>query len=103
MERFMGLITETTPVYILHTQNRICTDGSTSSGYEDIHSFDKTIYRLLSMQSDMKTVQLPTVIKDEWDRFLDTATKKTAGNAYDINFEHMNEYLGSLGVTNGIC
>lgn len=93
----------TTIMYTPHTQNMVCTEGISSSGYGDVHSFDKTVYRMLSMQSDMQTIQLPTVLKDEWDRFLDTATKKTAGTAYDANFEYMNEYLGSLGVTDGVC
>jgi len=97
----MGLIVVSSiPV---HTATVVCTEGSSSSGYEDAKSFDKTIYRILNMESDMTTLKAPTTINSEWERFLDTAIKKTALQPYDTNFDTMDTYLGTIGVTNGIC
>jgi hypothetical protein len=91
------------PVYRIHTQLRIATDGSSSSNAEDSISFDKSIYRVFSMQDDMKTLQVPTRIRSEFDRFLDDAIKKTNGTAYNVAFDSVDSYLGTIGVTNGIC
>jgi hypothetical protein len=101
MEGIMGLIQE--PVYSIHTQLRVATDGSSSSNAEDSLSFDKSIYRILSMQDDMKTLQPPIRIRSEFDRFLDDAIKKTNGIVYNTAFDAMDSYLGTIGVTNGIC
>ena len=97
----MGLVVP--DVIPVHTQLRVCTEGGTSSGYDDTASFDKSIYRLLSMQDDMKTIVLPTIQKNEWDLFLTQAHLKTAGLVYNTAFDSLNEYLGTIGVTNGIC
>jgi hypothetical protein len=101
MERHMGLVQ--VPAYNLHTQLRVETDGSSSSNAEDSISFDKSIYRVFSMQDDMKTLQVPTRIRSEFDRFLDDAIKKTNGTAYNVAFDSVDSYLGTIGVTNGIC
>jgi membrane protease subunit (stomatin/prohibitin family) len=101
MERHMGLVQ--VPAYNLHTQLRVATEGSSSSNAEDTISFDKSIYRVLSMQDDMKTLQVPTRIRSEFDRFLDDAINKTNGTAYNVAFDSINSYLGTIGVTNGIC
>jgi hypothetical protein len=101
MEGIMGLVQESAPS--VHTQIRVATDGSSSSNAEDGVSFDKSIYRILSMQDDMKTLQAPIRIRSEFDRFLDDAIKKTNIIAYNIAFDSINSYLGTIGVTNGIC
>jgi hypothetical protein len=101
MEGIMGLMQS--PVYSRHTQLRVATDGSSSSNAEDSISFDKSIYRILSMQDDMKTLQAPIRVRSEFDRFLDDAIKKTNGIAYNVAFDSMDSYLGTIGVTNGIC
>lgn len=96
----MGLITTPTT---LHTPKHVCTDGSSSSSWEDILSFDKSIYRVFSMQDDMKTLHIPPRIKTEFDRFLDESIKKTNNVGYNTAFDSLNEYLGTIGVANGIC
>jgi len=97
----MGLIVASN--IAVHVATEVCTEGSCSSGYENVKSFDKTIYRILSMESDMKTLKVPTTLNSEWERFLDTAIKKASSQPYDINFDNMDTYLGTIGVTNGIC
>lgn len=77
---------------------RVCTDGSSSSSFEDIGSFDKTIYRLLSMQDDMKTLQIPVRIKNEFELFLQYAEAKTLG-AIDPWFDSLDAFLGQIGIT----
>ena len=82
---------------------RVCTSGGTSSKYESRKSFDKTIYRVLSMQSDMKTIVYPDRVMNEFDSFIEQAALKTAGLEYNTAFDSLDEYLGTIGVTNGIC
>jgi hypothetical protein len=101
MEGIMGLIQVPTPS--VHTQIRVATDGSSSSNDEDSISFDKSIYRILSMQDDMKILKAPIRVRNEFDRFLDDAIKKTNGATYNVAFDSMSSYLGTIGVTNGIC
>jgi hypothetical protein len=86
-----------------HTQLRVATDGSSSSNSEDSISFDKSIYRILSMQDDMKVLQVPTRIRSEFDRFLYDAINKTNRVAYNSSFDSLDEYIGTIGVTNGVC
>lgn len=96
----MGLVTET---IVKHIPSHVCTDGSSSSNWEDTISFDKSIYRILSMQDDMKTLQYPIKIRTEFDRFLEEATKKTNSLGYNTSFDTLDEYLGTIGVINVIC
>ena len=95
----MGLITETIPVHV--PASRVCTDGSSSSGYEETGSFDRTIYRVLSMQDDMKTLVEPIRARNEFDLFIQYAEAKTDGTLSDTNFDSLDEFLGNIGVTNG--
>lgn len=97
----MGLVNPT-PV-VKHIPLHVCTEGSSSSTWEDAKSFDKTIYRRLSMQDDLKTIEAPDRIRTEFDKFLEEASKKTANEPYNQEFEQLNEYLGNIGVTDGIC
>ncbi len=95
-----------TPISIaadIHIPNKVCTEGSSSSNYEKDLSIDSSIYDILSMQSDMKTVQLSDRVRNEWDLFLYTGSKKHNDEVYTLAFNILDEYLGSLGVTNGIC
>ena len=95
----MGLVIET-PI-VVHTQTRVCTDGSSSSGWEDEGSFDKTIYNILSKQDDMKTLVYPDRVRSEFDLFLQYAQAKTLG-AVDVSFNSLDTYLGSIGVNDAI-
>ena len=97
----MGLVTPT--IVVKHSATRVCTDGSSSSDYTSGNSFDKSIYRLLSMQDDMKTLMYPDRVKSEFDSFIEQATLKDAGLVYNTAFDSLDEYLGTIGVTNGIC
>lgn len=85
------------PVY------RVCTDGSSSSRDEEVESFDKTLYRLLSMQDDMKTVIKPSRARNEFELFLLEASNKTDNLEYNSAFDSLDEYLGNIGVTHGVC
>lgn len=85
------------------TQKRVCTDSTSSSGNQDSNSFDHTLYRVLSMQDDMKTLQYPSRVRNEFELFIEYATKKTNGEMYDSRFDQLDAYLGSLGVSNVIC
>lgn len=96
----MGLITEVT--YTLHIPTKVCTDGSSSSPYEEILSFDKTIYRMFSRQDDMKTLGYPARVRSEFDLFIQYAEAKTLGTV-DTNFDILDAYLGSIGVTVEYC
>ena len=96
-----------TPVTIVYPhvtiQGRVCTDGSSSSGNQDSSSFDRTLYRVFSMQDDMKTLQYPSRVRNEFELFIEYATKKTNGEMYDSRFDQLDAYLGSLGVSNVVC
>ena len=96
----MGIVDTTITT---HSSVRVCTDGGTSSKYESSKSFDKTIYRILSMQSDMKTIEYPGRVMNEFDSFIEQATLKTNGLGYNTAFDSLDEYLGTIGVTDGIC
>jgi len=88
--------------FISHSQDEVCTDGSTSSEVIAIGSFDKTIYRKLSSQEEMKVVELPERIKNEWDLFLVNATDYANGSTVE-GFTAINDYLGSLGLDKTVC
>ena len=87
-------------IYVV--DGRICTQGSSSSAYSRHFSFDKTIYNVLSMRDDMKIITYPDSIKNEFDLFLQYAEAKTNG-AVDTDFDLLDEYLGSIGITKTIC
>lgn len=87
-----------------HTANyRVCTDGSSSSMSEDTGSFDKSIYRVFSMQDDMKTLTYNGRPRNEFEQFLEDAESKTAGLGYNTTFDSLDSYLGSVGVVNEVC
>ena len=98
----MGLVPVDTSITV-HVPVVVCTDGGTSSDYEATKSFDKTIYRVLSMQEDMKTIEYPGRVMNEFDSFIEQATLKDAGLEYNTAFDSLDEYLGTIGVTDGIC
>lgn len=77
---------------------RVCTDGSSSSTFEHVGSFDTTIYRIFSMQDDMKTLQMPVRVKNEFELFLQYAEAKTLG-AIDPWFDSLDTFLGQIGIT----
>ena len=95
----MGLVVTT---YTQHVPSqRVCTDGSSSSNYEETGSFDRSIYRIFSMQDDMKTLVYPDRVRSEFDLFLQYAQAKTLG-AVDVSFNSLDTYLGSIGVNDAI-
>lgn len=97
----MGLVTQT---YTQHVPSqRVCTDGSSSSNYEETGSFDRSIYRIFSMQDDMKTLPAFVRARNEFDLFLQYAEAKTAGGPANANFDSLDLFLGSIGVTINIC
>lgn len=108
----MGLVIIDVPVYTGSTVvvpvpdyipvYRICTDGSSSSRDEEVGSIDKTLYRILSMQDDMKTVVKPIRARNEFELFLLEASNKTDSLEYNSAFDSLDEYLGNVGVTHGI-
>ena len=99
---YVNVPTTVVPEYI-HVQNAVCTESSSSSPFETTGAFDSTIYRLLSMRDAMKTLMYPTRLRTEFDRFLEAAVNKTNNVGYNVAFDNLDEYLGSLGVSNGIC
>ena len=90
-----------TPITEYSNVGRVCTDNSSSSTFEDTGSFDKTIYRVFSMQDDMKTLVYPERVKNEFDLYIQYAQNKSSMN--DEYFNSLDEHLGSIGVSNGIC
>lgn len=92
----MGLVVITHPQHV--PSQRVCTDGSSSSNYEKTGSADATIYRILSMQDDMKTLQMPVRVKNEFELFLQYAEAKTLG-AIDPWFDSLDAFLGQIGIT----
>ena len=105
----MGLVTTTTPVSInslvstvlyIHTPIKVCTDGSSSSSLDSTVMFDKTLYRLFSMQSDMKTLVFDGVVSNEFEEFLKYGTDLTNSIG---SVKAVDTYLGTLGGTNGVC
>lgn len=97
----MGLVVEVIPQHV--PDGRVCTDGSSSSMDEDTVSLDKSIYRIFSMQSDMKTLTLPAAARNEFELFVIEASKKTDLEAYNPAFDSLDTYIGTIGVSNGIC
>lgn len=92
MEWYMGLIQRTVPV---HNPNKVHTDGSSSSPVEEVKSFDMTIYRVLSSWDNMRVLEYPERIQNEFDIFLKKAEEHQAG-IVDPDFVAMNEYLGTF-------
>lgn len=83
---------------------RICTESSSSSSFENEKVIDSTIYRVLSVRSNMATLSYPDRVRTEFDRFIEAASAKTAGTSYNPAFDSLDEYMGTIGVTNGwIC
>lgn len=97
----MGLVVNAPIAPVTFT--RVCTDGSSSSTGKDTGSFDKSLYRMFSMQDDMKTLNTPARTRSEFDLYLEYAIKKTNSDPYDSSFDNLDSYLGSLGLTNEIC
>lgn len=100
MDGIMGLIVETPVIHV--PAGRVCTDGGSSSNYEETGSFDMSIYRVFSMQDDMKTLVYPRKVKNEFDLFLQYAEAKTLG-AVNASYDALDEYLGTIGITNTMC
>lgn len=107
----MGLITETIPnsnVSITETipinvTNVICTDGSSSNLFDIDGVIDGTIYRVLCMQDDMKFLDYPDRIRNEFDLYIKYAEEAKSGKI-DSRFLAFDTYLGSIGVGNAnIC
>lgn len=101
MEWIMGLVTK---VYTQHVPSqRVCTDGSSSSNYEETGSFDKSLYRIFSMQDDMKTLPALGRVRNEFDLYIQYAEAKTAGGPADAYFDSLDLFLGSVGLTINMC
>lgn len=96
----MGLVVDTITVHV--PAGRVCTDSSSSSNYEKTGSVDSSIYRILSKQSNMKTLEYPTRIRSEFDIFLQYAEAKTLGEVNE-DFDSLDEYLGSVGISTDTC
>lgn len=90
----MGLIVTTTHIHV--PSSRVLTDGSSSSTVEDTGSFDKTIYRLFSMQDDMKTLVYPDRVKNEFDLYLQYAEAKTLGTVDAVDHTQSHRYYEAL-------
>lgn len=112
MERVMGLVVPDdviTDVQPLGTNvpvaqfTKVCTGGSSSSDINDELSIDKTLYTVLSMQDDMKTITVPTRVRNEFEQFLKYGEDKQAGREYPIEFDQLDEYIGALGTGREIC
>lgn len=76
----------------------IFTDNSSSDLYTEHNVFDNSIYRILSMQNNMKTYMLHNKPRNEFDVFLVEGEKLTSSGIASSNFIALNEYLGSLGI-----
>lgn len=76
----------------------VFTNNTSSDIFSDITAFDTSIYRILSMQDDMKTVYISGMVSNEFELFLQYAEDLTVGNPTNEGFISINTYLGSLGV-----
>lgn len=85
----------------IHVPTLVCTDGSSSSTWEDDKSMDMSIYRQFSKQDDMKTLVYPDRVRTEFDLFLQYAEAKTLGSV-DAAYDVIDGYLGSVGVNDAI-
>ena len=94
-----SIVTEEIPQ---HKQTIVCTEGSGSSLWNETGSMDMSIYRIFSMQDDMKVLTEPVRTRNEFDLFLQYAEAKTLG-AVDTKYDSLDEYLGTIGVTNEMC
>jgi len=95
-----GIVTDALTV---HTATRICNDSGSTIPYNIQTAFDKSIYHILSMQNDMKTVAAKSRVTNEWDKFLVECEKLHAGETVSDDFLALNEYLGNIGVLYGVC
>lgn len=80
------------------TQPYTLTRNSSSDLYSDMNAFDDSIYRILSMQDDMKTIAIQGKVSSEFELFLQYGERLTAGETMSQEFVAFNTYLGSLGV-----
>lgn len=110
---------------VKHTPTcKVKTQGSSSSKFELDRTFDVTLYDVLNMQDQLKTLEYNGIAKNEFEIFLDYAEKLTAQyvekDPYETFLEYMgrlrsvhpvdtsgfsslNSFIGSLGVVHGIC
>lgn len=100
LQQNTNVVDDSTVVHV--PAGRVCTDGGSSSNYEETGSFDMSIYRVFSMQDDMKTLVYPRKVKNEFDLFLQYAEAKTLG-AVNASYDALDEYLGTIGITNTMC
>lgn len=92
-----GTYIPVTPTGGVHTGYKFT--GNTSSDLFTLEdTFDTSIYRILSMQDDMKTIAIQGVVSSEFELYLKYAEDLTAGNPVSVGFIALNNYLGSLGV-----
>lgn len=103
----MGLIVENIPaggVYVPKAAiapanvQYVFTNNASSDLFTDVNAFDTSIYRILSMQDDMKTVAIQGQVNSEFELFLKYAEEKTLGTNVGAGFDALDSYLGSLGV-----
>ena len=88
----------------VHSQEIVCTEGSGSSLWNETGSLDMSIYRIFSMQDDMKTISYPDRIKNEFDLFIQYGDKKTKGELVTSEFNEFDAFLGKIGVEDGyVC
>lgn len=93
-----GTYIENNYVVPIATIERVFSNNTSSDVFSDVNSFDTSIYRILSMQDDMKTYTIKGLISDEFELFMQYAEDMTKGLSVTDGFIAMNEYLGSLGV-----
>lgn len=51
----------------------------------------------------MKTLVYPDRVKSEFDLYIKYAEEKTNGVVHNNGFDLFDNYLGSIGVSDGIC
>ena len=76
----------------------VLTNNTSSELFTNENAFDTSIYRILSMQDDMKTVAIQGQVNSEFELFLKYAEEKTLGSNVGAGFDALDSYLGSLGV-----
>lgn len=76
----------------------VFTENSSSDVFNKPSVVDASIYRILSMQNDMKTYTIGGKLNNEFSLFMSMGNKLTAGTLNNTSFVAFNNYLGSLGV-----
>ena len=76
---------------------------SDSSLFDNNSVFDCTTYNCLSRLEEMKTLVYPDRVKSEFDLYIKYAEEKTNGVVHNNGFDLFDNYLGSIGVSDGIC